>query len=291
MSHKIITRVISRNEKFLSGQWQPKLPVPENVSDETLRRFLSPQFPAMPSATRTLPPVPARIASGTMGLWYESWPCGKQVALGYWNTRKELIVEGAGGPYGLLPSPFSPAPGQRDGTGYGFRYPFFVDGWQLREMFLSIRRPEDAVHFLTDTGPFFPPQERRRPKPRKNFKFEAFFSDVVLCQQMISELLTGKPLSGRYPAEWPVNHFEIFLPVINPETAYMEFRAEFGIQAVLATVALDRINHPGQFRVCARNGCPQMFKSTDPRKIYHDILCARAVASQQYRNKKREKNR
>lgn len=104
-------------------------------------------------ANRTLPPIPVEVKSTGMGLHYESWPFGKNDTAFGWK-REPVAVEVAGARGEVLSATPLRLEGDRPGEFFlCYRTPVEVDGWVLREKFLAIRTPDEALQFLRDTGP------------------------------------------------------------------------------------------------------------------------------------------
>lgn len=105
-----------------------------------------------PEANRRLPPIPVEVKSTGMGLHYESWPFGKNDMAFGWK-RKPVPVEVHGARGQVLHIHPLRIESQRGEFFLCYRTPVEVDGWVLREKFLAIRTPDEALEFLRDTGP------------------------------------------------------------------------------------------------------------------------------------------
>jgi hypothetical protein len=119
---------------------------------------------ALPEANRKLPPIKLEIESTGMGLNYEAWPHRKNdVAFGWSRKPTAVEVQRAGRVHRIMPRRIS---GDRPGEFFLiYRTPVELDGWLLRERFLAIRTPEDALQFLRDTGPLIGTVHFEDPRP------------------------------------------------------------------------------------------------------------------------------
>lgn len=247
----------------------------------------------LPQANRTLPPIPVKVTGVTMGLNYESWPHGKNdVAFGWSRKPTVLEMHRAGRVYRILPRRI-PGNGRGD---FFLSYGSIVeiDGWLLREKFLAVRTPEEALSFLRETGPFVP-LGKRKGRQRARPPVEITFSEIQVIQRAFKYWLTSGPID--VPA-WAVKtpFLNSVMPrwveglnaVVAPEWAWIN--ARYGLDAIWATILLDYA-WGAKFRCCRRHDCGQVFRVRDPRQVYCSYRCAHLVVVRNSRKSRKRARR
>jgi CGNR zinc finger protein len=183
-----------------------------------------------------------------------------------------------------------------------------VDSFDVREDFLNVRTPEDALKFFRHYGPFqiTPPktgsEKKRGPEVRvdpirwsfiqrtqEDFR-EALLADgIPVEKRWLYDFIFGRPLTIElwFQAVMPATSSRAFKQAASNEDAAIAHCNDV-VDALRATVFLTRM---GEFkwRRCARPGCDQIFIQNHGRQIYCGESCARRVAQSAY--EAREKNK
>lgn len=259
----------------------------------------------LPEAYRTLPPIPVQVLHLNLGLHYESWPHGRgDVIFGY--NRKPIPLEVRRSDGRVLRLRPKRIPGYLVGEFFWtYRTPANVDGWLLRERFLAISTPQDALEFLRDTGPFLPPGRPEKffptgtdPGFRKSHQIEVTLSELQYTQAVIKRWLTHEDVGGVWWPEWlgePKSHDLLLrrhlvgLTVgLSPSGAAIP--TDYGLQAIWATILLDR-GWGAKFRCCRREDCGRVFRVRDPRQVFCSYRCAHLVVVRKSRKRKKRARR
>jgi hypothetical protein len=184
----------------------------------------------------------------------------------------------------------------RPGRGAGY---YYSDGFEVRDAFLAIRSPEDALHFFEQFGPF-----EVLPSPTTGQKRRATTSDTLrwsVVQQARKELEDALQ-ADEVPSHvynfvfWRPLPVQLFFGAVTPQTKNEQRDAAIVecadvADAVRASVFLDRM---GGFRWkrCARRGCDELFtQKTRTQKIYCGSRCAHLQAVNDYNAREAHKQK
>jgi len=189
-----------------------------------------------------------------------------------------------------------------------------LDAFAIRELFLQIRTPEEALDFLSATGIF-----------RSEGEVPVRWSELQLWQELIRLRMTEATLdpsplrdspTGTLGRKWP-DLPPHFLPILRDlsddeqsrlsgiwDTYTIEARPSKSdpnrmelyayvdgtttLEAMLSVVNIDHLQGIN-YSLCKRNGCKNVFEVTRPDKEYCSQACAHKVSV--YRNRHRNKGK
>jgi len=223
--------------------------------------------------SRILPPAELTIKVRDFAFEYEMWPRHDDFAFGLKNKLKstyEVVFQKS--KWEPLTAGSRREPPER-----------LVDAWLLRDQFLKIKTPDDALRFFNLSGLIFP---NSRPE-RDERSFIVLFRDVRRCQEMIAEALVS-PFAEHtrrgFPQSWlcGLGELPLTLRVVDERpTAEMIFGD--GLAAIMATVRIDWA-WGAEFQRCIR--CRTVFqRESRHQKMYCDYPCAHAAAEQMRRDR------
>lgn len=180
------------------------------------------------------------------------------------------------------------------------------DAFDVRTDFLSIRSPEDALHFFGQYGPFqYKPDKISGTKEGKGARPERVKWSVVEQAIVDFEEALVKPGIPTRKAWLYTLIFETPLTLKLPFRAVTPELSRFSnwkddsaiapcddvVDALRASIFLSRMRG-FKWNRCARQGCNQLFEQTTKRqKLYHNPDCAHLQAVNAYNARKPKKGR